>query len=297
MLLRTALRARRYDTGVGAVNSVVPAPVRMLINGQDCDTLSALDRGLLYGDGLFETLAVRNGAPLRWERHLQRLLLGCERLSIPCPDIAALTTEALALCKGQARAALKLIVTRGGGGRGYRAPAQAQGTRILGCYPWPNYPPEHAREGVRVRLCDTRLARQPLLAGLKHLNRLEQVLARAEWNDEDITEGLLFDREDHVIEATMSNLFLVHDGRLFTPELSDCGVAGIMRSMILEVAAILEIPCAIRPVARAELFAASELLLCNSLIGLWPVRQIDTLRLVPGPVTRRLQQVLDTPDD
>ena len=279
------------------MNSVSSAPVRMLINGQDSVTLSAQDRGLLYGDGLFETLAVHNGAPLRWERHLQRLMLGCERLGIPCPDVTTLTVESLELCKGQNRAVLKLIVTRGVGGRGYRAPAQPQVTRILACHPWPDYPPEHARDGVRVRLCNTRLAQQPALAGIKHLNRLEQVLARAEWNDAEIAEGLLFDSEDHVIEATMSNLFLVSAGQLATPDLSDCGVAGIMRAMIIETAAKLGISCSIRPVTRTELFGASELLLCNSLIGLWPVRQFDAQSRVPGPVTRRLQQALESPHD
>lgn len=269
----------------------------MLINGHDSLTVSAEDRGLLYGDGLFETIAVHKGVPLRWERHLQRLMIGCERLGIHCPDVTALTLEALELCKGHERAVLKLIVTRGAGGRGYRAPAQPQVTRILACHPWPDYPPDHARDGVRVRLCDTRLAQQPALAGIKHLNRLEQVLARAEWNDEEIAEGLLFDREDHVIEGTMSNLFLASEGQLITPDLSDCGVAGIMRAMIIETATDIGVTCSVRPVARAELFDAAELLLCNSLIGLWPVRQIDTHCLVPGPVTRRLQQALELRHD
>jgi len=271
----------------------VSAPTRMLVNGHDSVTISAQDRGLLYGDGLFETLEIRNGAPLRWERHLQRLMLGCERLSIACPDVTTLTLESLALCKGHDRAVLKLIITRGVGGRGYRAHAQSPATRILACHPWPEYPSGHARDGVRVRLCGTRLAQQPALAGIKHLSRLEQVLARAEWDDDEIAEGLLFDRDDHVIEGTMSNLFLVSAGHLITPDLSDCGVAGIMRAMIIEIAASLGISCSIRPIMRTELFDAAELLLCNSLIGLWPVRQLDTQRFVPGPVTRCLQQALE----
>lgn len=279
------------------MNNLTATPVRMLINGHDSGMLDAQDRGLLYGDGLFETLAVHNGSPLRWERHLQRLMLGCESLGIPCPDVTTLTIESLGLCKGRERAVLKLIVTRGVGGRGYRAPAETQATRILACHPWPDYPPDHERDGVRVRLCSTRLAQQPALAGIKHLNRLEQVLARAEWNDDEIAEGLLFDRDDHVIEATMSNLFLVSDGQLVTPDLSDCGVAGIMRAMIIDVAATLGLSCRIRPVTRAELFDADELLLCNSLIGLWPVRQLDTRRLVPGPIVRRLQQALELHHD
>lgn len=279
------------------MNNATASPIRMLIDGQDSIMLNAQDRGLLYGDGLFETIAVRNGAPLRWERHLQRLMRGCERLGIPCPDVATLTIESLALCKGHDRAVLKLIVTRGVGGRGYRAPAQPRATRILSLHPWPDYPAGHARDGVRVRLCDMRLARQPALAGIKHLNRLEQVLARAEWNDEEIAEGVLFDSEDHVIEATMSNLFLVSEGQLITPDLSDCGVAGIMRAMMIEIAAELGMTCSVRTVARTELFDAAELLLCNSLIGLWPIRQLDTRRLVPGPVTQRLQQALELHHD
>lgn len=279
------------------MNNAIPSPIQMLINGQNGASLSAQDRGLLYGDGLFETLAVQNGAPIRWERHLQRLMLGCARLGIPCPDISALTIESLQLCQGHDRAVLKLIVTRGVGGRGYRAPAQPQPTRILAIHPWPDYPTGNAIDGVCVRLCRTRLAQQPALAGLKHLNRLEQVLARAEWSDEELAEGLLFDNEDHVIEGTMSNLFLVDDGQLITPDLSDCGVAGIMRTMIIETAAALGVRCIVRAVARVELFNAAELLLCNSLIGLWPVRQLDTHRLMPGPMTRRLQQALELHHD
>ena len=269
----------------------------LLINGYETDTISALDRGLHYGDGLFETLAVKGGRPLRWERHLLRLMQGCGRLGIPFPDVSDLTVEAQRLCAGQQTAVLKVIVTRGTGGRGYRRPAHPEPTRILARYPWPDYPQSHWHDGVRVRLCDTRLGSNPALAGMKHLNRLEQVLARAEWSDEAIAEGLMFDSDDNVIEGTMCNLFLVSAGQLVTTELSDCGIAGIMRGMILECAESMSLHCEVRPINRAELLAADELLLCNSVIGIWPVRALESREYVPGTMTRRLMQALDTHHD
>lgn len=272
---------------------VAATDVPILINGQATDTLSALDRGLHYGDGLFETLAISKGMPVHWTRHLQRLLQGCDRLGFAAPDTAALTVEAQHLCAGQARAVLKIIVTRGAGGRGYRSAASAQPTRIMARYPWPDYPPTNARDGVHVRLCSTRLGSNPALAGVKHLNRLEQVMARAEWTDATIAEGLMFDQHDHVIEGTMSNLFLVRDGQLITAELTHCGVAGIVRGLVLERAAQQGIACSVRPVPRDELFGADELFLCNSLLGIWPVRAVEAQRYVPGPVTRALMQTMN----
>lgn len=267
--------------------------VEMLINGRAADTISALDRGLHYGDGLFETLAIKNGLPVHWERHLQRLMHGCERLSIAAPDIAALTLEAQRLCAGQDRAVLKIIVTRGIGGRGYRPLSSAEPTRIMMRYPWPDYPAANAQDGVCVRLCRTRLGSNSVLADLKHLNRLEQVLARSEWADETIAEGLMFDQDDHVIEGTMSNLFLVRGGQLITADVTNCGVAGILRGLIIEWAAQQRMVCTVRAVPRDELFDADELLLCNSVIGIWPVRAIDAHRYSPGPVTRTLMQAMD----
>ncbi|MEK7261447.1 MAG: aminodeoxychorismate lyase, partial [Pseudomonadota bacterium] len=165
------------------------SPVSVLVNGVAVDTVSARDRGFQYGDGLFETIAVSRGTPLLWERHAQRLLAGAVRLDMPPPETALLRAETDRLCRGVERGVLKIIFTRGISGRGYRPDASASTTRALSLSPWPDYPPSWSGEGVVVRLCQTRLASQPRLAGLKHLNRLEQVLARAEWDDE-YAEGL-----------------------------------------------------------------------------------------------------------
>ena len=191
-----------------------------LIDGREAVAIDVRDRGLHYGDGLFETLAVAQGRPLLWRRHMQRLAAGCRRLRIPPPAAETLREEAERLCARLDRAVLKIMVTRGDGGRGYAPPPAAAGTRVLMTYPWPPYPERHRRDGVAVRVCAARLGASPGLVGLKHLNRLEQVMARAEWDDPSIAEGLMLDAAGHVIEGTMSNLFAVIGGRLVTPDLT-----------------------------------------------------------------------------
>lgn len=281
---------------------------RCLINGAPGDAVAVTDRGLHYGDGLFETLAVRDGHCEFWDRHMQRLHAGCERLRIPAPDSAQLADEARQLVHDSARCVLKIIVTRGSGGRGYRVPDTAQPTRILLRGDWPDHPHAHAEQGVRVRLCTQRLGTNPALAGLKHLNRLEQVLARMEWDDSSIArgiargiaEGLLRDHAGHVIEGTYTNVFMVRHGRLVTPILDVCGVAGVMRGMVLELATAAGIDCMERAVSLDELYAAEELFLTNSLIGIWPISELDRSlehgrehwQSAPGPVTRALQAAL-----
>jgi 4-amino-4-deoxychorismate lyase len=246
----------------------------ILVNGRPENTIPVQDRGLQYGDGLFETMAVITGRPRHWTQHYQRLAEGCERLKLPLPDEAVLLNEAAKLCKSLDRGVLKLILTRGSGGRGYRIPEAVTPLRILATYPWPDYPESYYREGVAVRVCTSRLGRNPLLAGLKHLNRLEQVMARSEWNAPAIAEGLMQDTEGAVISGTMSNLFLVRGGTLITPDLTQCGIRGIMREVILDLARHMNIPTSIRPVSLDEVHAADEAFLCNSLIGIWPIRHL-----------------------
>jgi 4-amino-4-deoxychorismate lyase len=247
----------------------------LLINGQPSHLISALDRGLQYGDGLFETLAVINGKPALLDRHLERLVAGCQALGMVQPDINQLREESRAEAAQTSRAVLKIILTRGEGGRGYNPASTMTPTRIIHTTPWPDYPDDHARVGVAVRLCDTRLGWNARLAGLKHLNRLEQVLARAEWSDPGINEGVVLDGADNVIEGTMSNLFLVKSGQLITPLLDQCGVKGIMRQVVIETARTLAIKAEEQQVRVDDLKAADGLFLTNSLIGIWPVRVFD----------------------
>lgn len=269
----------------------------ILVNGAPVDSIAVSDRGLQYGDGLFETLAVYDGNPNLWKRHLKRLAVGCERLGIPMPDSGVLWDEAERVCTGMRRGVLKLIITRGSGGRGYRPPKSTHPTRIASAHPWPTYPDAWWHQGVTVRVCRQRLARSPRLAGIKHLNRLEQVLARSEWHDPLVAEGLMLDYDGRVIEGTQTNLFAVRHGRLMTPDLSEAGVQGIMRGLILDIGATLGFACDIGSVNLSDLFQAEELFLCNSLVGIWPVKRLeDAVFRTPGPLTAKLTKVLRESD-
>lgn len=264
-----------------------------LINGMPGDLLTVSDRGLHYGDGLFETVAVRNGICEFWDRHMQRLLRGCERLRIPAPDESLLADETARLAQDASRAVLKILITRGSGGRGYRVPEPAAPTRILRLTEWPDYPADNATQGIRLRLCTQRLGSNPSLAGLKHLNRLEQVLARLEWDDPVIAEGVVLDHAGNVIEGTFSNVFMVKNGTLITPRLDQCGVAGVLRGEVMELAVLEGIVCEERRLPLAELYTADEMFLTNSLIGIWPVCAFEHWHNPAGPVTRTLQAALE----
>jgi 4-amino-4-deoxychorismate lyase len=269
-----------------------------LVNGEPGELIPVSDRGLLYGDGIFETIAVREGCPQHWQRHMSRLQAGCTRLGIQPFESAQLAAEADSIIKGADTGVLKLIVTRGSGGRGYRVAETTVSTRIMQLHPWPEYPAVCAEQGVRTRLCETRLGHNPVLAGIKHLNRLEQVLARQEWIDDDIREGLLMDADGNLVEGTMSNLFIVSDGVLMTPDLSRCGVAGIMRTIVLELAEQQGLATRIRQISQQALAQADEVFLSNSLIGIWPVIAIGKSMYRKGKITMQLQKLLaDTPDN
>lgn len=257
----------------------------MLIDGAPGETVNALDRGLAYGDGVFRTLAVRDGKPEFWRQHMAKLAADCARLGLPAPDVAALADDARRLIGGAERAVFKIIVTRGTGGRGYKPPEPPTPTRIAMRAPWPAYDSAMAEDGVAVRLCATRLGLQPRLAGVKHLNRLEQVLARAEWSDPAVAEGLMLDADGHVVEGVMSNLFVVRGGEVATPDLSRCGVAGVTRGLLLQSARVAHL-------TLDDVRAADELFLTNSLIGIWPVRRLDGQDYAVGPVTRRWTEAL-----
>lgn len=261
------------------------------VDGRPATDLFLGDRGLAYGDGLFETIAVRRGRAVLLPRHLARLAEGLRRLAIDL-DPVVLESELQAFLAELGEGVAKLIITRGDGLRGYAPPQPAQPRRILLGNPLPSYPAVNAEHGVCLYPCVTRLAEQPLLAGLKHLNRLEQVLARGEWQDLAFAEGLMRDVSGRVVEGVFSNLFLVRKGVLLTPELSRCGVAGVMRAEVLAQAERSGITCEVRDISFAELQAADEVFLCNSLYGIWPVRELAVCVWPAGPLTRKLQALI-----
>ncbi len=260
----------------------------VLIDGQPGHCIDASDRGLHYGDGLFETIAVHGGVPALLDDHLRRLAEGGGRLAIPLPEIDGLGRQIRRLASSMTHGAVKLIVTRGSGGRGYRPPQRPCARLVLSAHPFPDYPDAWWRDGVRIRWCGTRLGRNPALAGIKHLNRLEQVLARAEWDDPEIAEGLMRDSDGRVVEGTMTNLYARFGMCLRTPPLEACGVAGVMRARLPALAESHGLRWEVAPLMPSDIERADALLLSNSLIGLWPVARLAARRYDPAAYPRAL---------
>jgi len=240
---------------------------RVLRDGRMRLWLEPEDRGLAYGDGVFETMLVHAGEPVWWQEHWRRLLRGAERLGLPVPDENEVRHECAAmLAESGPRAVLKIVLTRGSSGRGYAPPPDATPTVVLSTHPAP--PP--SQRALNLRWAKTKLAIQPALAGIKHLNRLEQVLARGEWQDPDIDEALMCDGEDRVVSAISSNLFALQGGHWLTPSVAKCGVAGIAREWLLA-----NLPGAkVVQLNGADVSRADALFLCNSVRGILPVRRL-----------------------
>ena len=264
-----------------------------LVNGIEGAALDPLDRGLQYGDGVFRTLYVVNGKPRWWEEHLAKLAADAMRLSIVCPEASLWQADLAHLAGRLSGGVIKLLLTRGSGARGYRPPDAPTTTRILIHDPTPLVSDTWPAEGLQVCICNLRLSAQPHLAGIKHLNRLENVLARAEWNTPEIHEGLMLDMTGNVISGVMSNLFLWRDGRLLTPRLDQCGVAGVARARLIRHASAAGILVQETRIGLDDVLAADEIMLSNSLIGLRRVARLGE-RAWPKPViSPQLVSLLD----
>jgi 4-amino-4-deoxychorismate lyase len=242
------------------------------INGRPAGGIDPRDRGLQYGDGLFETLRVTRRAPRLLDAHLQRLLDGCRRLGFDAPAEGLLRRELERAAGMRREGVLKLIVTRGVGARGYRPTGRERATRILSLHPLPAAALDV--RPIRLRICNTRLGTNPRLAGLKTLNRLESVLARAEWSDPRFAEGLMCDADENIVCGTMSNVFMRQGRRLVTPLLDRCGVAGVMRRWILERAPSLGLRALERRLSLSDLERAEEVFMSNAVNGPVPVAGI-----------------------
>lgn len=266
----------------------------VLVNGHapanPGEAVAADDRGLAYGDGLFETTVLRDGAVRFLASHLARLQEGCRRLRIPYPGDESLTSDIRNLAGTEREGVIKIIVTRGSGGRGYRPAENARAIRIVSLHPLPAMPDS---AGIAARWCETRLSRNPALAGMKHLNRLEQVLAQLEWNDADTGEGLMLDTEGELVCATASNVFLGRHEALFTPDLRYCGVRGVMRGEVLRAATHLGIGVSEEPLWPRDLEDATEVFVTNAVRGIRPVLALEGLRWEAGSLARRIAAALE----
>jgi 4-amino-4-deoxychorismate lyase len=249
------------------------------------DSIEGDDRGLSYGDGIFETMLVHRGQPVWWREHWQRFERGATALGMALPDEALVRRECERLIADAVRAVLKIILTRGSGGRGYSPPVDPLPTLILSLHDAPQPVPP---EGVALRWCMTALAIQPKLAGIKHCNRLEQVLARSEWTDPDIFEGLMCDTSGRVVTATAANVFARIDGQWSTPSIQRCGVAGVARGWLLQhldQAREAEL-------TPADIENAEAVFLCNSVRGILPVSRLGLRQWSPDGGIEKIRRQL-----
>lgn len=265
----------------------------MLVNGLRSDAISAEDRGFSYGDGVFRTLRINMCAPVTWSSHYRKLQRDCEALKIACPASDLLLSELLSLCDTQRNYVAKITITRGVGLRGYAPVACENITRAISVSASPSYDPSFSSSGIMLHVCRLKLGHQPLLAGIKHLNRLENVLAAQECLQVGAAEGLLQDENGLVISGTRSNLFFLKNGTLYTPDLTQCGVAGVQRELVMTWAGKNGFPCKIKHFRLSELMAADEIFLVNSVFGLWPVRQLASYRRTIHPVAWNIQKWLN----
>jgi 4-amino-4-deoxychorismate lyase len=250
----------------------------VLVNGSAEALISPQDRGLVLGDGVFRTIRMEAGQPVWWQDQLAKLDGDCRQLGLDMPTRTHWEQDIAWLAVRQPDAVLKLIVTRGPGPRGYRPPDMPFPTRITMASPLPDFPDPLAKVGAVLRVCELRLGHQPRLAGIKHLNRLENVLARMEWNDPDIDEGLLLDIDGIVISGVMSNILVRHSGLWRTPVLDRCGIAGVTRSRFLQRLGAEE-----ARIGLDDVLTADTVLLGNSLIRLRWVSALGEQRWLRPP--------------
>ncbi len=264
-----------------------------LIDGRAGHSIACSDRGLQYGDGLFETVSCREGQARWLPLHLERLQQGCERLRLPFRDFELLRGEICGFAAGQERCMVKVIVTRGAATRrGYAPAGDERPTRIVSRHDWPESP-QRGEPGFRLGVSSITLGMNPLLAGLKHLNRLEQVLAQMARDEAGLDEVLMLSTAGQVIGGSMSNVFFADETGLFTPALTDCGVAGVMRRLVLQAAARQGTGVRVRSVAPAELATVREAFLTNVRWGVQSARVLEGRTLQSDVYAQQLRGLID----
>ena len=269
---------------------------RWFCNGQPIDRVAIDDRAFQYGDGLFETVAIRGGQPRLWDFHLDRLEAGCDKLRFSRPArrvLRELLEQGIGSGKQRgADATVKIVVTAGRSERGYGRSTPSETTVYIGVFDGAPVAKAHYRDGVDTVLCDTRLALYSATAGCKTLNRLEQVLARSEVVAQGAFEGLTLDAEGRVICGTMSNVFTITKNSIATPSVERCGVAGVMRRHVMTVLQQHDRAVAARDISASDLLDADEVFLCNSQFGVIPVRRCGDRVWPEHPETRFVMSVM-----
>jgi 4-amino-4-deoxychorismate lyase len=263
-----------------------------IVNGKFSDLISAADRGLNYGDGVFTTLLVRAGQPIHFEEHQHRLEQGCHRLGITPPDWMAMAEQVSNLAQNQSLAVLKVVVTRGVGGRGY-SPTGATNTSVV--VSRHNYPSQYNewQNGIELGVAETRCAVFPSLAGLKHLNRLDNVLIKQEIDERRLVDAVVLDADEMLVSASAANLFWYKDSCWYTPSVERAGIAGITRNRVLSYFVDNDIDCKIVRECLDKLLSAEHIFICNTLMGLVPVIKINQQQFKRPDLTELRKAVIE----
>ncbi|MDP5145342.1 aminodeoxychorismate lyase [Shewanella sp. ULN5] len=269
------------------------------VNQQNSANVSPFDRGLAYGDGVFATMRTYpKSAPqsgiMFLDLHLARLAQGCQRLHINWTVSETLLAHLSELAEKNPNCCIKLLLTRGVGGRGYQAPVNANVTEITSVHEIPAHYKTWQYQGVALATSSITLAQQPLLAGMKHLNRLEQVLIKTQPLPEGFDDWLVYDTQANVIEASMANIFIVKAQHVYTPAINQAGVSGVMRQAVIEALLDIGVDVRIQSLSQADVVEADSIMISNSLFGIIDVIKVDKTSYQPWLNTIAVAQKLQT---
>ncbi len=279
--------------------TLMGASEMILVNGVKANTISCNDRAFQYGDGLFETIPFKNRTLMLWEQHMQRLQRGCKIMQIPFIDVAILKEESMAMCDdasaiGVNEGVLKIIISRGESCRGYSPGKSSKPNRVIFCAIFPSHISSVRQDGLATDLCKQALTKNFFADGIKHLNRLDQVMLSLESEKKKLLEAVVTDGSGNVIEGVKSNIFIVKHDEIITPKIANYGVRGVMRDFIIDICQKNSIKVSQRAVSVDELNHVDGLFFCNSVIGIWPVNKLGEETKKIGEITRLLQsQITD----
>lgn len=264
------------------------------LNGKRADSITLTDRSFQYGDGCFTTMLTRNGQIQHWQKHIDRMNACLDVLLIPRPDWKQVEKWLDQAVRSEPLAGVKIHISRGAGGRGY-SPTQVTSPNVtISAFIYPPHYEQWSVDGVNLGVCQTRLGLNPMLAGHKHNNRLEQIMVKAELDDLQLPDGVVLDINGNVIETSMANLFWVKGGVVYTPALTHAGVSGVMRRVVLEVLEKMQIRSTVGHFELDSVLAADEVFISNSILGVAPIRQISSANFEIGTITKRIQETIDS---
>jgi len=258
----------------------------VLIDGEEQEKVSVFNRNMQYGDGLFETCITSNNQILFWMYHFSRLTAGCEKLNIKKidEDVWLRDIKKAFSLSSEKSCVVKLILSRGNSLRGYGYKDDIEPVRVVIISEMQQslmnneFALEYSKSGYHSN---------PQLAGIKHCNRLEQVLARSYLSS---NEAIMLDEKENVISVTQGNIYFIFGNKLLTPKLDRCGVVGSRRSLILELASSLKIDTLVSNISINQVQQADEVFISNSVIGIQPIQSIESYKLGKNPLTKKIRK-------